>query len=508
VGVSLKDVALRAGVSVRTASKVVNGSTHLRPDTRDRVLRAVAELGYRPNLTARQLRSGRTGLITMALPDLAGPYFAELAGQVIETAARYGRTVLLEHTGGSYEREVAVCGGARSHLADGLILSPVRLAEEDLRARADRSPLVLLGGSAYQVPYDHIAIDDVAAARTAVRHLAALGRRRIAFLGAGADRGRRQAELRLRGWREELTAAGGVAHPCLVAATDGPGRQDGTAAMTRLLAECDRRGRQAPDAVFAYNDQMALGAMRALAQHGLRVPEDVAVVGFDDTDEGRYATVSLTTVAPDTAAIARLAVTRLLERITWDTGAPPPAPVRITPGHTLVVRESTAGRSGTGRAPPDAGPAAATRSHLPAPAARRGGRPSSEEPYDSPLPGPLRVRHHRRRGPGGPLDARLRHRRPRRSAHLRRDPAQPDGARPRGRGPVRRAQPADRRRLRAAQPLLRRRRRPVRQPDRRRRLHPGRGRALRTGQRPRPRAARRPRRLPPPAVAGGGRRRG
>uniref|UniRef100_UPI000849B61B LacI family DNA-binding transcriptional regulator n=1 Tax=Actinacidiphila rubida TaxID=310780 RepID=UPI000849B61B len=355
MGVSLKDVALRAGVSVRTASKVVNGSEHLRPATRERVLRAVAELGYRPNPTARQLRSGRTGLITMAVPDLAGPYFAELAGAVIETAARYGRTVLLDHTGGSYEREVTVCNGARSHLADGLILSPVRLGEQDLLARADRSPLVLLGGAEYQVPFDHIAIDDTAAARTAVRHLASLGRRRIAFLGASPDRARRGADQRLRGWREETAAAGGTPHTWLVVPTEGRGRQDGWTAMTGLLARQRAADRPAPDAVFAYNDQMALGAMRALAQHGLRIPEDVAVVGFDDTEEGRYAPVSLTSVAPDTAAIARLAVTRLLERITWDDTAPPPAPVRITPGHTLVVRESTTGRSGTGRAPPGAG---------------------------------------------------------------------------------------------------------------------------------------------------------
>ncbi|MBY8881275.1 LacI family DNA-binding transcriptional regulator [Actinacidiphila acidipaludis] len=352
MGVSLKDVALRAGVSLRTASKVVNGSPHLRPATRERVLRAVDELGYRPNLTARHLRSGRTGLITMAVPDVARPYFAELAGAVIETAARYGRTVLLDHTGGSYERELTVCNGARSHLADGLILSPVRLAEEDLRARADQAPLVLLGGGEYRVPYDHIAIDDVAAARTAVRHLASLGRRRIAFVGASDDRARREADLRLRGWREELAAAGTVPSTALVAATDGRGRQDGLAAMTRLLARQRSRGRPVPDAVFACNDQLALGAMRALAQHGLRVPEDVAVVGFDDTEEGRYAAVSLTTIAPDTSAIARLAVTRLVERISWDGASPPPAPVRITPGHTLVVRESTTGRSGTGRAPP------------------------------------------------------------------------------------------------------------------------------------------------------------
>ncbi|WP_042405111.1 LacI family DNA-binding transcriptional regulator [Streptacidiphilus carbonis] len=338
MGVSLKDVALRAGVSVKTVSNVVNAYPHVTPETRARVQRAIDELGYRPNLTARHLRKGRTGIIALAVPELGNPYFAEVAGAVIDAAALHEQIVLLDHTAGLREKEALVSQGFRAHLIDGLILSPIQLEAEDLLARTGGPPMVLLGEREYDAPYDHIAIDNVAAARAAVRHLLDLGRRHIAFLGARQESARQPAHLRLRGWRQEITASGGVARDALVAATEGYDRRDGAVAMAALLDRGERL-----DAVFAYNDVVALGAMRALSERGLRVPQDVAVVGFDDVEEGRYAAVSLTTVAPDKHEIARLAVDCLLERIAAGSRQAAPPPRRIRPGHRLVVRESTAG---------------------------------------------------------------------------------------------------------------------------------------------------------------------
>ncbi|GAA5021390.1 LacI family DNA-binding transcriptional regulator [Kitasatospora paranensis] len=335
--VSLKDVAQRAGVSIKTVSNVVNGYQHVTPAMRERVQRAIDELGYRPNLTARHLRKGRTGIIALAVPELGNPYFAELAGAVIDAAAQHDYTVLLDHTGGRRDKELLVCQGFRSHVMDGLILSPIELESADLLARTESSPLVLLGEREYDAPFDHIAIDNVAAARSAVRHLIDLGRRRIAFLGARRESAREPAHLRLRGWREELTAAGLPADDALVVATDGYGREDGARAMAALLDGADR-----PDAVFAYNDTVAIGAMRTLADRGLRIPEDIAVVGFDDIEEGRFAGVPLTTISPDKEAIARLAVDCLVERL---SGGASTEPRRARPGHRLVVRESTAGRA-------------------------------------------------------------------------------------------------------------------------------------------------------------------
>jgi DNA-binding LacI/PurR family transcriptional regulator len=337
VGVSLKDVALRAGVSVKTVSNVVNDYPHVTPRTRERVQRAIDELGYRPNLTARHLRKGRTGLITLAIPELGNPYFAEVAGAVIDAASRHDLTVLLDHTAGLREKEVLVSQGFRSHVIDGLILSPIRLEREDLLARTDGPPMVLLGEREYDGPFDHIMIDNVGAARVAVRHLLDLGRRRIAFLGARKESDRQPAHLRLRGWREAVAGAGLTPDESMVVATEGYDRADGAAAMASLL-DRDKR----PDAVFAYNDLMALGAMRTLVERGLRVPEDIAVVGFDDIEEGSYGAVSLSTVSPDKAAIASLAVECLVERIAARDGAEPLAPRRILPGYRLIVRESTA----------------------------------------------------------------------------------------------------------------------------------------------------------------------
>ncbi|MET9934793.1 substrate-binding domain-containing protein, partial [Streptomyces sp. NPDC006324] len=187
------------------------------------------------------------------------------------------------------------------------------------------------------------AIDNVAAARSAVRHLLDLGRRRIAFLGSRTGRERQPAHLRLRGWREELTAAGVAPDENLVVATDGYGRGDGAAAMAELLARGAR-----PDAVFAYNDLIALGAMRTLAERGLRVPEDIAVVGFDDIEESRYGAIGLTTVRPDKQAIARHAVDRLVARL---AGGSVTEPRRIRPGYRLAVRESTGGAHTVAPAP-------------------------------------------------------------------------------------------------------------------------------------------------------------
>ncbi|MFI0897384.1 LacI family DNA-binding transcriptional regulator [Streptomyces sp. NPDC020983] len=339
MGVSLKDVALRAGVSVKTVSNVVNDYPHVTPTTRARVQRAIDDLGYRPNLTARHLRKGRTGIIALAIPELGNPYFAEVAGAVVDAAARHSLTVLLDHTAGAREKEVLVTRGFGAHVIDGLILSPIRLENEDLAARGDGPPLVLLGEREYDAPYDHIMVDNVGAARAAVRHLLDIGRRRIAFLGARRESTRQPAHLRLRGWRQGILAAGLEPDESMVVATEGYGRRDGAAAMAALL---DREER--PDAVFAYNDLMAVGAMRTLAERGLRVPGDVAVVGFDDIEEGRYGSVSLSTVAPDKTALARLAVDCLAERIESRGAAEPPAPRRIDPGYRLIARESTAVR--------------------------------------------------------------------------------------------------------------------------------------------------------------------
>lgn len=224
----LKDVAERAGVSVKTVSNVVNGYVHVRPDTRARVEEAIAELNYRPNLSARHLRKGRTGVIALAVPELDIPYFAELARYVVTAAADFGWTVLIDQTGGGREQERVVASGITDHLIDGLIFSPLALTAEDL-AGLDNRPMVLLGERVDHGPADHVVIDNVGAAREITSHLIGLGRRRIAAIGSQRTPEGASARLRLTGYTDALRAAGLDYDEALVAPAPAWHRADGAA---------------------------------------------------------------------------------------------------------------------------------------------------------------------------------------------------------------------------------------------------------------------------------------
>jgi len=328
----LKDVAARAGVSIKTVSNVVNGYVHVAPDTRARVQDAIDALGYKPNMAARQLRRGRSGVIALALPELQSPYFAEMAGLIVQAAERRSWTVLIDQTDGHADRERALVAGLRRHAIDGLIFSPLALAGEELARGGDDTPMVLLGERIWHGPADHVAIDNTAAAADATRHLAELGRQRIAAIGAQDWPSAVTSHQRLAGYRLALADAGLPADPRLVAEVVSFHRADGAAAMARLLD-----APEPPDAVFCFNDLLALGAIRTLLARGVRIPDEVAVVGFDDIEDGRFSTPTLTTIAPDTASIAQLAVDLLAERL--GEASEPPREVKV--GHRLVIREST-----------------------------------------------------------------------------------------------------------------------------------------------------------------------
>jgi DNA-binding LacI/PurR family transcriptional regulator len=332
VGASLKDVALLACVSMKTVSNVVNDYPFVTPETRAKVQQAIEALDYRPNLSARLLRGGRTGLVALAVPEIGMPYYAELAEAVVQQAKTHGWTVLIDQTFGDRDTERLVAEGIKSHLVDGLIVSPLTLTARDIERRRATTPLVLLGERLSNASVDHVAIDNVAGARAATEHLVAIGRTRIAAIGAQPGQPG-PAALRLKGYREALRRAGIPYDKALVAPATNYHRVDGASAMRDLLDNA------APDAVFCFNDTLALGAIRTLLSSGRRVPEDVAVIGFDDIDEGGFSTPSLSTIAPDKAQIAELALALLGRRIA-DEGA---EPQEATADFALVVRESTAG---------------------------------------------------------------------------------------------------------------------------------------------------------------------
>ncbi|MFC7340161.1 LacI family DNA-binding transcriptional regulator [Saccharopolyspora griseoalba] len=326
---TMRDVARLAGVSVRTVSNVVNEFPHVSSTTRGRVLAAIAELGYQVNYSARSL--GRTGMLALAVPELRTPHFAELSDEIVGAAAERGYTVLVEQTGGVRDRELSVLSSHRRRMTDGLIFSPLALGRAD-GPRLDVSyPLVLLGGRPIGGPVHHVATADQRGGRAVGEHLLARGARRIAVIGSALEGG--AGHFRALGFLEALREAGLDHDPARTGEAREWTRETGAAAMRRLLDS------GVPvDAVFGLDDVLALGALRVLHERGLRVPDDVAVAGFDDIDDGRYARPNLTTVRPGRTEIARTAVDLLLDRV---SGAEPRAQRQLIVEHELVVREST-----------------------------------------------------------------------------------------------------------------------------------------------------------------------
>lgn len=337
---SLKDVAARAGVSARTVSNVVNGSARVATQTRQRVQEAIDELGYRPNLAARSLRAGRTGIIGLAIPEFHSPYFGELAGLLVDEARRRSWTVIIEQTRGDAEVERRLLTGDSGRVMDGLIISPWALTADELTATADTLPIVLLGERSSQGKADHVAVDSVAAADEATAHLLGLGRRRVAAIGLQPHLSNGTAQQRTEGYRRALRRAGIPPRPEWERSVTALHRADGARAMAELLD-----GDTVPDAVFAFSDELALGALHMAHLRGVRMPEQLAVVGFDDVEDGRFSHPALTTVSPDKRQIAQRALQCLADRIYSPHNQVPAATLTIP--HRLVVRTSTV---------PDAGP--------------------------------------------------------------------------------------------------------------------------------------------------------
>ena len=330
---TLRDVAERAGVSVRTVSNVVNDFHYVSPAMRAKVQTALDDLNYKPNLLARSLRQGRTGIITLLLPDISAGYFGELAHEIVERASMLGFTVMIDETGGEPDREFTLLGAAaHSSWVDGVLLSSQGLTGRALAGVQAGVPVVLLGERTARTALDHVGIDNVRAAREAVEHLLASGRSHVAAVGGNIIPSDMTSRLRLRGYRAALRAAGLPTDDQLYVRTPAYKHGDAAAAVRFLL---DRK--DAPDALFCFSDELAIGALRELHEQGARVPSDVSVVGFDDIDEARFAAPSLTSIRPDKKQIACTALEMLIERIQGSEVKP--RDVRVP--YQLMVRESS-----------------------------------------------------------------------------------------------------------------------------------------------------------------------
>ncbi|PCN48591.1 LacI family transcriptional regulator [Curtobacterium sp. 'Ferrero'] len=332
---TVRDVAALAGVSPKTVSNVVNGGVPVRPETRARVEQAVAELGYVPNLSARGLRNGRSGVIALTLPEMRNPYAAELTEWFVELARDHGWVVQLDQTGNDPEREQELVSRARAHLVDGLVLNPVTLSASVL-ARTEGLPPTVVIGEVEPEHVDQVHVDSRAAAAEATTWLVGAGHRRIAIVGAATETWvTATSDLRERGHADALEQAGLPRDPALRVPL--PDWSTATAARG-FDAWLDRN--PLPDAVFAFTDSIAFGVLHVLAARGLRVPEDVSVMGFDDIGPAAFAIPALTTVAFDRRTLASAAL-RLLARRIEDRSAPPET---VVVPHRIVERASVAPR--------------------------------------------------------------------------------------------------------------------------------------------------------------------
>lgn len=333
MAVRLRDVASHAGVSVKTVSNVVNDFPHISAATKEKVLRSIEELGYRPNLSARHLKYGRSGFIALAVPELDIPYFAELATLVDAKAEQLGYIMLLDITRADQRAERKVLEGVQSRMIDGVIFSPLSLEAGDIDPSRLGAPTVFLGERSIPKGVDHVAVDSVAAARAMTEHLLSLGRSRIGAIGR--SKGVTTGSARLRGFQKAMKDAGRPIIKEYIRSTDYYSRESGREEMAALLDLPEP-----PDAVFCFNDLMAIGALRACAERGVRVPDDVAIAGFDGILEGKYCTPPLTTVTPDLEFLVDKVLEKLVARIKGSEAVGE----RVKVPWELTLRESTLGR--------------------------------------------------------------------------------------------------------------------------------------------------------------------
>ncbi len=331
MNLTLEDIGRLAGVSRSTVSRVINGSTSVSVDVRDRVQDVIRRTGYTPNAAARSLVSGRSGVIGLLIPSrlhsiFEDPYFPRLIQGISAASNQSGTTVSLFLSQDEAEESELYMRVIRSGFVDGLIITATRMGDPLVARMAVADvPVVMIGrpdidGTSY------VDVDNRGGARRAAAHLAGLGRRRIALVAAPVNT---VAGLdRLNGFVDGLASSGLALDPDLRADGDFT-EASGYRAMRQLL-------RMRPDAVFAGSDTMAMGVLRALREEGVRVPHDIAVVGFDGLTASEHSVPPLTTVRQPVAQTGARAVHILNELVSGTATSPV---VEIVPVE-LVVRES------------------------------------------------------------------------------------------------------------------------------------------------------------------------
>lgn len=328
---TIKDIARVVGVSVATVSRALNGAENVLPDTRQRILDAARELRYAPSGAARSLITRRTDTVGALLPDLHGEFFSELIRGIDQAARARGLHLLLSSSHDDAD-EAAAALRAMNGRVDGLIVMSPHADDDFLSQNLPVTlPAVLLNSGVSRPRQRVFAVDNFGGARQITEHLVRSGRRRIAFLGGPVANF--EARERERGYRTGLPAG---LQPWVLAGdfSEAGGQQ----AAARLLA---LPAAERPDAVFAANDIMAIGLLGALVAGGLRVPEDIALAGFDDIPVARYVSPALTTMHVPIAALGSQALEALADAL--DSPLAPSGESTVMPVQLVVRRSCGAG---------------------------------------------------------------------------------------------------------------------------------------------------------------------
>ncbi len=329
---TIKDVARAAGVAASTVSRYLNGQLRVSPATEAKVLEAVAELGYVPNAPARNLARRRSGVIGFVVPEISNPYFGSIADYVVEAVERHGRLVLLCSHRSQSVKQSSYIDLLDSGAIDGMLyLGSFRSNERLAAAITDGLPVVVVDEPiAGLPPVSSVVMDDYAGGYQATSYLVALGHRRIAFVSGPAELG--SVQERYRGYCDALRV-GGIDAEGQVNLAGQFTEQFGMSALPHLLAAAEP-----PTAAFVASDYIALGVLSAAEVHGIRVPDDLSIVGFDDIRFSQYVRPRLTTIRSPVDRLAQQGVELLFERL-QDPQAP--ARTQVLPVE-LVIRESAA----------------------------------------------------------------------------------------------------------------------------------------------------------------------
>ena len=340
--ITLREVASKAGVSLKTASNVINGNGRMSNATRARVQQVIDESGYKVNAAARNLHRNKTGIITLAVPSLTPPYLAELANRVIDSARLRDYAVYVStYAEGSAKGAHEILASFNSTISDGIILSMSeleRFAVEDLDVRY---PLVCVGARTTHGVADHVMVDDAEAARMAAEYLFDRSVRSLAVIGLHAPLDQNQleaaiegnAELRMKGVLKAVHARGLQLDDRLLGVTG----YDWTLGSGYLTMQRILEAGVPFDGVVALNDQLAIGALSALTAYGRAVPDQVQIIGFDNIEESAYLQTPLTTMDSCLGWISRTCVDRVLGRI----GGRATAPQDLVIGSQVIARKTT-----------------------------------------------------------------------------------------------------------------------------------------------------------------------